>query len=211
MVSFTQGGSSNGCYHIAKVDYASSTSSENILPGTDKFMYNVSGGEMVSANSTTSTYEMMHKWDYGSNGGSVYVTFGYNQFLSTHQYASNMNAFLTRIMIEEGLYSTTVLSSITSNQTTEFNTFRNKSVSGNQIYITQTGDNNTLNILQDGDDNLIIGTDLTSSAVINGDNNTVDIDQLGSDNVLGLDIVGSSNDVACNTKPRPKGKVKYYR
>ena len=195
-VSFTLGGTSNGGYHnIARGDYASSTSSENILPGTDKFMYNVSGGEMVSANSTTSTYEMMHKWDYGSNGGSVYVTFGYNQFLSTHQYASNMNAFLTRIMIEEGLYSTTVLSSITSNQTTEFNTFRNKSVSGNQIYITQTGDNNTLNIVQDGDDNLIIGTDLTSSAVINGDNNNVDIDQLGSDNVLGLDIVGSSNDV----------------
>ena len=194
--SFTQGGSSNGGYqNIARGDYASSTSSENILPGTDKFMYNVSGGEMVSANSATSTYEMMHKWDYGSNGGSVYVTFGYNQFLSTHQYASNMNAFLTRIMIEEGLYSTTVLSSITSNQTTEFNTFRNKSVSGNQIYITQTGDNNTLNIVQDGDDNLIIGTDLTSSGVINGDNNNVDIDQLGSDNVLGLDIVGSSNDV----------------
>ena len=194
--SFTQGGSSNGGYqNIARGNYASSTSSENILPGTDKFMYNVSGGEMVSANSTTSTYEMMHKWDYGSNGGSVYVTFGYNQFLSTHQYASNMNAFLTRIMIEEGLYSTTVLSSITSNQTTEFNTFRNKSVSGNQIYITQTGDNNTLNIVQDGDDNLIIGTDLTSSGVINGDNNNVDIDQLGSDNVLGLDIVGSSNDV----------------
>ena len=194
--SFTQGGSSNGGYqNIARGNYASSTSSENILPGTDKFMYNVSGGEMVSANSTTSTYEMMHKWDYGSNGGSVYVTFGYGQFLSTHQYASNMDALLLKIMEEEGLYTSTVLSGITSNQTTEFNTFRNKSVSGNQIYITQTGDNNTLNIVQDGDDNLIIGTDLTSSGVINGDNNNVDIDQLGSDNVLGLDIVGSSNDV----------------
>ena len=206
--SFTQGGSSNGGYqNIARGNYASSTSSENILPGTDKFMYNVSGGEMVSANSTTSTYEMMHKWDYGSNGGSVYVTFGYNQFLSTHQYASNMNAFLTRIMIEEGLYSTTVLSSITSNQTTEFNTFRNKSVSGNQIYITQTGNNNTLNILQDGDDNLIIGTDLTSSAVINGDNNALDIDQIGNDNVLGLDIVGSSNNVAVTQNQDQRAKL----
>ena len=194
--SFTHAGSSNGGYqNIARGDYASTTASENFLPGTDKYMYSITGGEMVSANTSTSTIEMMHKWDYGSNGGSVYVTFGYNQFLSTHQYASNMNAFLTRIMIEEGLYSTTVLSSITSNQTTEFNTFRNKSVSGNRIYITQTGDNNTLNIVQDGDDNLIIGTDLTSSGVINGDNNNVDIDQLGSDNVLGLDIVGSSNDV----------------
>ena len=69
-------------------------------------------------------------------------------------------------------------------------------MNGNQIYITQTGDNNTLNIAQDGDDNLIIGTDLTSAAVINGDNNALDLDQIGNDNVLGLDIVGSSNTVA---------------
>ena len=206
--SFTQGGSSNGGYqNIARGNYASSTSSENILPGTDKFMYNVSGGEMVSANSATSTYEMMHKWDYGSNGGSVYVTFGYGQFLSTHQYASNMNDLLLQIMIEEGLYSVTVLSGITSNQTTEFNTFRNKSVSGNQIYINQTGDNNTLNITQDGDDNLIIGTDLTSAAVINGDNNALDIDQLGNDNVLGLDIVGSSNNVAVTQNQDQRAKL----
>ena len=89
----------------------------------------------------------------------------------------------------------TPLSAISTNQTTEFNTFRNKSVNGNQIYITQTGDGNVLNILQDGDDNLIIGTDLTSSAAITGDNNNVDIDQLGNDNVLGIDVIGSSNDV----------------
>ena len=61
---------------------------------------------------------------------------------------------------------------ITSSQTTEFNSYRNKSVNGNQIYITQN-DNNVLNILQDGDDNLVIGTDLSSSAVITGDNNTM--------------------------------------
>ena len=194
--SFTQAGGCTTCYaSVRRGDYASSTSSENILPGTDKYMYNMSGGEMVAANSTTSTITMWHKWDYGSNGGSVYVTFGYGQFLSTHTYASNMDALLLTAMQEEGLYSSSIQSGITSNQTTEFNAARNKSISGNQLYITQTGNNNTLNILQDGNDNLIIGTDLTSAAVINGDNNNVDIDQLGSDNVLGLDIVGSSNDV----------------
>ena len=31
--------------------------------------------------------------------------------------------------------------------------------------------------------------------MISGDNNNVDIDQIGSDNVLGIDIVGSTNDV----------------
>ena len=195
--SFSLGGSCNTCYASnRKGDYASSTASENTLPGSDKYMYSVTGGTTVAANSTANNnIPIWHKWDYGSNGGAVYVTFGYGQFLSTHSYANNMDALLGSIMLEEGLISLTPASGITSNQTTEFNTFRNKSVSGNQIYITQTGDGNTLNILQDGDDNLIIGTDLTSSAVINGDNNNVDIDQLGSDNVLGLDIVGSSNDV----------------
>ena len=195
--SFTQAGGCSTCYaSVRRGDYASSTSSENTLPGTDKYMYNVSGGTMVAANSTTSTISMIHKWDYGSNGGSVYVTFGYGQFLSTHTYASNMDALLLSIMEEEGLYSSSVQSGITSNQTTEFNAARNKSISGNQLYITQTGNNNTLNILQDGDDNLIIGTDLTSTAVITGDNNALDLDQIGNDNILGLDIIGSSNNVA---------------
>jgi len=102
-------------------------------------------------------------------------------------------------LVPSSAYSTTEptpTAGITSTQTTEFNTFRNKSVNGNQIYVTQTGDGNTLNILQDGDDNLIIGTDLSSAAVINGDNNNLDLDQIGSDNVLGLDITGSSNTVA---------------
>ena len=195
--SFTQAGGCSTCYaSVRRGDYASSTSSENTLPGTDKYMYNVSGGTMVAANSTTSTISMIHKWDYGSNGGSVYVTFGYGQFLSTHTYASNMDALLLKIMEEEGLYTSTVQSGITSNQTTEFNAARNKSISGNQLYITQTGNNNTLNILQDGDDNLIIGSDLTSTAVITGDNNALDLDQIGNDNILGLDIIGSSNNVA---------------
>ena len=195
--SFTLGGGCNTCYASnRKGDYASSTASENTLPGSDKYMYSVTNGTTVAANSTANNnIPIIHKWDYGSNGGAVYITFGYGQFLSTHSYANNMDALLYSIMLEEGLISLTPASCISSNQTTEFNTFRNKSVNGNQIYITQTGDNNVLNILQDGDDNLVIGTDLTSSAVINGDNNNVDIDQLGNDNVLGLDIVGSSNDV----------------
>lgn len=196
--SFTQAGGCNACYYsVRKGDYASSTTSENTLPGSDKYMYNVTNGTTVAANSSSNNnIPIMHKWDYGSNGGSVYVTFGYGQFLSTHTYAANMDALLMSIMIEEGLYTSTVQSGITSNQTTEFNAARNKSISGNQLYITQTGNNNTLNILQDGDDNLIIGSDLTSTAVITGDNNALDLDQIGNDNILGLDIIGSSNNVA---------------
>jgi hypothetical protein len=196
--SFTQGGGCNACYYsVRKGDYASSTNNENTLPGSDKYMYYVTNGTTVAANSSSNNnISIIHKWDYGSNGGSVYVTFGYGQFLSTHTYAANMDALLLKIMEEEGLYTSTVQSGITSNQTTEFNAARNKSISGNQLYITQTGNNNTLNILQDGDDNLIIGSDLTSTAVITGDNNALDLDQIGNDNILGLDIIGSSNNVA---------------
>jgi len=122
--------------------------------------------------------------------GAVYITFDINQFESSFDKAKMAN------LISDTYESVLVtLSGITSSQTTEFTTFRNKAINGNQIYITQTGDGNTLNILQDGDDNLIIGTDLTSSAAITGDNNNVDIDQLGNDNVLGIDVIGSSNDV----------------
>ena len=157
-----------------------------------------SGGTALGSNNSsgTHTYKSWAVYDYGSNGGKLLVTFDQSQFKNnTNAYMTRFYAFLEQTLENEGILVTTVLSGISSNQTTEFNTFRNKSVNGNQIYITQTGDGNVLNILQDGDDNLIIGTDLTSSAVINGDNNNVDIDQIGSDNVLGLDIVGSSNDV----------------
>ena len=157
-----------------------------------------SGGTALGSNNSSGThqYKSWAVYDYGSNGGKLLVTFDQSQFKNnTNAYMTRFYAFLEQTLENEGILVTTVLSGISSNQTTEFNTYRNKSVNGNQIYITQTGDGNVLNILQDGDDNLIIGTDLTSAAVINGDNNNVDIDQLGSDNVLGLDIVGSSNDV----------------
>jgi len=195
--SFTQAGSSNGGYqNIARGDYASSTASENILPGTDKYMYNITGGTMVTANTTTSSIEMMHKWDYGSNGGAVYVTFGYGQFLSTHMYASNMNDLLLRAMQEEGLYSSSApQAGITTSQQTTVNTTRNKTQAGNKIYMTQSGSGIDLDILQDGDDNLIIGTDLTSAANITGDSIELTITQKNTDNVLGIDINGNSNDV----------------
>ena len=199
--SFTQGGSSNGGYqNIARGNYASSTSSENILPGTDKFMYNVSGGEMVSANRATSTYyEMWHKWDYGSNGGAVYVTFGYGQFLSTHTYASNMDDFLYRALEEEGLVTTTTTytSSISDAQQTSVNTSRGVTHNGNGIYIDQVGNNNDLTIIQDGNDNLIAGKNSTTNSYVNaeidGNNNTTTMTQRGENNAILFGITGDYN------------------
>ena len=188
-------------YNANFVSYANGSYSGDATAGywvTRNLFSMQSGGTALGSNNSTGTHAQKSwaKYDYGSNGGQLFVTFDQAQFKNSNStYLTRFYAYLQQTLTNEGILLTTSTSGITSNQTTEFNAARNKSISGNQLYITQTGNNNTLNILQDGDDNLIIGTDLTSAAVINGDNNNVDIDQLGSDNVLGLDIVGSSNDV----------------
>ena len=195
--SFTQGGGCNTCYYsVRKGDYASSTASENTLPGPDKYMYSVTGGTTVAAMSVANNnISNWHKWDYGSNGGAVYVTFGYGQFLSTHTYASNMNDMLFMAMQEEGLIATTATytSSISNAQTNQISTARGVTHSGNGIYIEQVGDSNTLTIVQDGDDNLIAGNGSLAKAEIVGDNNNTTLKQKGENNVILFGITGNSN------------------
>ena len=195
--SFTLGGGCSTCYSsVAVGDYASTgVAGENVLPGTDHYMYSVSGGTAMANNSTSSSnIRMWHKWDYGSNGGSVAVTFGYGQFLSTHTYASNMNDFLYRALEEEGLIATvTYTSSISTAQQTSVNTSRGVTHSGNGVYIEQVGDSNTLIIVQDGDDNLIAGNGSLAKAEIVGDNNNTTLKQKGENNVILFGITGNSN------------------
>jgi hypothetical protein len=195
--SFTQGGGCNTCYYsVRKGDYASSTASENTLPGPDKYMYSVTGGTTVAAMSVANNnISNWHKWDYGSNGGAVYVTFGYGQFLSTHTYASNMNDMLFMAMQEEGLVATTAsyTSSISNSQTNQISTARGVTHSGNGVYIEQIGDSNTLTIVQDGDDNLIAGNGSLAKAEIVGDNNNTTLKQKGENNVILFGITGNSN------------------
>ena len=198
--SYTATVNANDLYQSIRYgDYASGTSSENYLVGVDGYMYSITGGEIVATNTANNTsLSMWHKWDYGSNGGAVYVTFGYGQFLGTvggSTANNNMDALLTSIAEEEGLYSSTPQAAITTSQQTTVNTARNKTQTGNKIYMTQSGSGIDLDIMQDGDDNLIIGTDLTSAANITGDSISLSITQKNTDNVLGIDINGNSNDV----------------
>jgi len=147
---------------------------------------------MSVANNNISNW---HKWDYGSNGGAVYVTFGYGQLLSTHTYASNMNDMLFMAMQEAGLVATTAsyTSSISNSQTNQISTARGVTHSGNGIYIEQIGDSNTLTIVQDGDDNLIAGNGSLAKAEIVGDNNNTTLKQKGENNVILFGITGNSN------------------
>ena len=123
--------------------------------------------------------------------GAVYVTFDINQFQSTWD-GTNMAALISDTYTS---MLATPQAAISSSQQTEVNTAKNKSQTTNQIYLTQSGNGIDLDIVQDGDNNLIIGTDLTSAGSIQGDNNEITLTQKNNGNVLGIDVNGASNDV----------------
>jgi len=122
--------------------------------------------------------------------GEVYVTFDINQFTSSYDSAS------TDEFIGELYTTSTPQSAISSSQTTIVNTTKNTTSTDNRISITQSGGGLDLDITQDGNNNLIIGTDLSSAGSITGDNNTVSITQNNDNNVLGIDINGASNTLS---------------
>ena len=122
--------------------------------------------------------------------GAVYVTFDINQFTSSYDSAS------TDEFIGELYATSTPQSGITSTQQTTVTTTKNTTSTDNRISITQSGSGIDLDITQDGNNNLVIGTDLSSAASITGDNNTVSIIQNNDNNVLGLDINGASNTLS---------------
>ena len=200
--SFTQYVNCSNCYYsAANGDYASSTSSENTLPGTDGYMYNITNGEVVATNGNN--ISVWHAWDYGSNGGSVYVTFGYGQFLSTRTYASNMVIFVTAIMVEEGLYTTNTSSSpptpvygSSAPTTAQLSRMDAKlalaaSGQGDTVEADIIGDDNLVNITQAGGVSFL---DLS----ITGNLNTFDSEQdvaTGSHGYIEATITGNSNDV----------------
>ena len=84
---------------------------------------------------------------------------------------------------------------ISSSQQTEVNTAKAKTQNGNAVYLTQSGDGLDLDILQDGDNNLIIGSDLTNAGSIQGDNNEITLTQKNDGNVLGIDVNGNTNNI----------------
>jgi len=193
MTYYTGTCSTDLCYMNTSVgDYA--TAYQTSLPGAGQ-VFNATGGTAMASNSQYSSWHTWYKWDYGSNGGSIIVAMGYDQFQTNIQNTSNMTVFLTTVAEEEGLYISTPQAAITTSQQTTVNTTRNKTQAGNKIYMTQSGSGIDLDILQDGDDNLITGTDLTSAANITGDSIELTITQKNNDNVLGIDINGNSNDV----------------
>ncbi len=96
---------------------------------------------------------------------------------------------------QAGGYSTVVviLSAITTSQQNLVNT--SKAISGSGIYVNQSGIGVTLNITQQGANNLIKGQDLSAAAQIIGNYNSLTVNQNTSGNVLGIDVNGSYNTI----------------
>ena len=131
--------------------------------------------------------------------GKVIVITDINYASSSNFYTTDNREFLTSLISDVTTSTVVTISTpqaaISSSQQTEVNTAKNKSQTTNQIYLTQSGNGIDLDIVQDGDNNLIIGTDLTSAGSIQGDNNEITLTQKNNGNVLGIDVNGASNDV----------------
>ena len=187
------------CWYSQSVgDYA--TADQTTLPGAGQ-LFQATGGTAMASNTSGSSWHSWYKWDYGSNGGSIIVAMGYDQFQTNLYYTSNMTTFLTTTMEEEGLYSSTTTptysSSISSTQTTQMNNARGVTHDGNGVYIDQVGNNNTINVTQDGNDNLIAGGSTTTNSIVDatitGNNNTTTMAQRGDNNAILFDITGDYN------------------
>ena len=110
-------------------------------------------GKCIAANGSGNCAVALFDGDALSSSytnGKIVVITDINYASSSTHYTTDNREFLTSLISDVTTSSvntrSVTLSGITSSQTTEFNTIRNKAVNGNQIYITQTGDGNTLNI-----------------------------------------------------------------
>ena len=157
-----------------------------------------SGGTALGSNNSTGTHAQKSwaKYDYGSNGGQLFVTFDQTQFKNTNSsWMTRFYAYLQQTLTNEGILVTTPQAAISTSQQTEVNTAKAKTQNGNAIYLTQSGNGIDLDIVQDGDNNLITGSDLTNAGSIQGDNNEITLTQTNDGNVLGIDVNGNSNNV----------------
>ena len=200
------------------VSYGSSNASSNSITqhnssgtfttsfsGTLTFVYGgkltaIGNGEWIAK---TAAGDIVAAVWYGSDLSSAYS--GKVIVVTDINYASHSNYYTNtnknwmnhlRAMVVTS-FNSTPQSAITSTQTTKVATTRTAGTNqnNNKIFINQSGSGVELAITQDGDDNLVIGPDLSAAGQIEGDNIELTITQTGDNNVIGIDIDGNSNDV----------------
>ena len=133
----------------------------------------------------------------------VLTDINYNSHSST--YTNNnknwMNAMRTMLASTYNI-AITISSGQSSERTTALAVTRG---SGCNVCIDQTGDNVTINVQQEGEDNFVRGTDWAGNATLVGDNISLTIKQgnvtsngTSDDNGVGLSIAGASNNLTIN-------------
>jgi hypothetical protein len=98
---------------------------------------------------------------------------------------------------------------ITTGQQTRVNTFTNRTITNNSIYIDQVGDNNSLNVTQVGRNNEIKGVGQQASQ-LQGNSNTIVIRQGDSTtdtgkNSIEMRVIGNSNNLNINQSKTSTG------
>ena len=134
--------------------------------------------------------------------GKVVVVLDINYASHSSYYTTGdqawIDAMITDVFVSTVNTRSATNITITSGQTTIMNTA--KTATGNGVTMNITGDNNTVNIEQEGENNFVIGTDWSSASEISGASNTINIDQgnvttsgNSGNNGLALDITGNTN------------------
>ena len=176
-------------------DYSTSGVTD-YMPGVGQ-LFQATGGTAMAINSSGSSWNSWYKWDYGSNGGIIIVAMGYDQFQANLYHTSSMTAFLTTVMEEESLYTsssssvTPVYSSgITGAQSTKRTSKLNDTAThGMEAHIDIDGNYNAVNITQAGDAHYL-------ELGIVGNSNVVDIEQATTGSAMhyaDITMDGSSN------------------
>jgi hypothetical protein len=127
-------------------------------------------------------------WYYENGGGAASMLFW------------NLNGSIQTVSAE---YYTTVMPtpvySSAPNSTQLQKRTDTRNITGSGVYINQIGDNLNLDVIQDGQDNLIAGVNTnsqsTSDAVVSGDYNTINLSQKSDNNVLLFGVNGDHNDL----------------
>tara|TARA_R110000796_G_scaffold43075_5_gene106011 strand:+ start:1896 stop:3353 length:1458 start_codon:yes stop_codon:yes gene_type:complete len=191
-----------------------------------------SGGTAIASNTHGgSSWKTWAVYGYGSNGGKLIITLDQAQFNSTNStYSARMYTFFGETLEEEGVFSSTpststsigTSSGISSTQTSKISTASSRATTAsagsnpdNSVYIDQAGNNNTINILQDGSyGNHIRGIGVERSD-IDGNSNNILIKQGAptswAPNLIELMLEGDSNDLDLFQDRNDDGTENYSR
>ena len=206
-------GSASNSYTVINSDFSDDTGTVTGAAGSG--LTNSQGQYVFKTSSGVIGGMIWQSADLGSGySGAIFVTADINMWDSTYG-STLLKVNITDDILDMetagtlyggGTPAPTYSSDPTAAQLQSRTDARNITTNGNEIYITQSGDNLDLDIVQYDNDQLVAGTGSTSSnltdANITGDDNTVNITQgnnagsFSDDNVTLLDITGTNNSLA---------------